>query len=70
MTKLEELKKEINYRKDSNQCHNCSSFMSDFISEQRWGTEYKVEKNIRCSLYSFAIKKSTVCDSHTKKIVK
>ncbi len=45
-------------------CSNCQHFRSDKVMNQ-W--KYEEEKNIRCRLGGFAIKKQGTCNKHLKK---
>jgi len=42
-------------------CSNCQYFRSDFV-ENKW--KYVEEKNIRCVLHGFSVKKSANCHGH------
>jgi hypothetical protein len=68
MTKLEKLKKEIGYTKEAPTCKVCEHFTSEITYETDcYGYKYKKEKNIRCGLHGFAIKKTTYCESFARK---
>lgn len=66
MTKLEETKKILGCRKDGPRCGNCKYYTSDIQKHASWdGTvEYPAEKNTRCSLGKFAVKKTAWCNKH------
>lgn len=61
MSKVSEAKKKQNYqtKQETARCAICSFFRSEFI-ENKWG--YKEEKNVRCGIGGFAIKKTAICD--------
>lgn len=42
-------------------CANCANYKSEFIVST-WNPEYKQEKNLRCGIGGFAIKKMGTCD--------
>lgn len=66
MTKLEETKKMLGFREEGPRCGNCKHFTSEVQKRTGWdGTsEYPVEKNLRCSLGKFAVKKMAWCNKH------
>lgn len=45
-------------------CSNCKHFISDKIKSTRWS--YIEEKNIRCSIGGFAVKKQGTCKLHER----
>lgn len=48
-------------------CSNCVHFKSDIIEEVIYGRIYYNEKNLRCLIGEFAVKKTAVCDIHVLK---
>ena len=46
------------------ECRNCRHFVSDKIDD---GTGWIEEKNFRCTLGKFAVKKLATCDKHETK---
>ena len=69
MSKQTEAKKTQNYTPKATPayCSNCQHYKSDLVKERTsWGGEWTAEKNIRCSIGEFAIKKQGVCDLHVK----
>jgi hypothetical protein len=62
MSKKADLKTEQGYdpKPTFAMCSNCKNFKSDKIRNQ-WGYE---EKNIRCGLGGFAVKKQGTCKMH------
>jgi len=50
---------------DKRQCYNCGRYLSDKTEQRNYGGEpsgYIIEKNLRCSIGGFAIKKTATCD--------
>jgi hypothetical protein len=45
-------------------CINCEHYRSDLIESKSFGHVWTEEKNIRCGLYGFAVKKMGVCNEH------
>jgi hypothetical protein len=48
-------------------CSNCVHFASDVIAKTTYGHEWNEEKNIRCLIGEFAVKKTALCDIHILK---
>ncbi len=72
MSKQSEAKKVQNYTPKASQayCSNCQHYASDKeVKMNAWSkTEWIDEKNIRCGIGGFAIKKQGVCDLHVRVI--
>ena len=51
-------KQEQNYRRESKTCSNCIHYKSEFIKTGHWIDE----KNKRCGIGNFVVKKTAVCD--------
>jgi len=67
MSKQSEAKIKQNYnpKPDPQQCANCKHFKSDTIGTVGWDKKtYYQEKNLRCGIGGFAIKKRGVCTDH------
>ena len=45
-------------------CSNCVHFKSDITIETAYAREYVIEKNLRCLIGEFAVKKTAVCEQH------
>jgi len=57
------------YRKAPNSCSNCINYRVDIIKEEQvnqWGYNVFIlkEKNRRCDIGGFSVKKTHVCNSH------
>ncbi len=63
MSKQSENKKRQNYnaKPDRDKCSNCKYFKSDMITNER---NYTQEKNLRCGIGEFAVKKTATCSDH------
>lgn len=65
MSKQSEAKKHQNYNPipDRGMCSNCKHYTSNHIANG-WLKAYIQEKNIRCGIGGFTIKKTATCSSH------
>ena len=72
MSKQSEAKKVQNYTPKASPayCSNCQHYASEKeIKQSTWsGDKWEQEKNIRCGIGGFAIKKQGVCDLHVRVI--
>jgi len=50
-------------------CSNCKHYNSDMVNVNRFYGDFKEEKNIRCGLGGFAVKKQGTCNSHSKSTI-
>lgn len=70
MSKQSEAKQAQNYmpKASPNYCSNCQFYRSDKeVKMNNWSkTEWIDEKNMRCGIGGFAIKKQGVCDVHMR----
>ena len=67
MSKQSEAKKYQNYnpKPDHASCTNCKHFTSDNVGKEGWNKKmYYQEKNLRCSIGGFAVKKNGTCTEH------
>jgi hypothetical protein len=48
-------------------CMNCNHYRSDIEVRVNFSSTWTDEKNIRCGLYGFAVKKTAVCNEHQPK---
>jgi hypothetical protein len=48
-------------------CSNCAHFKSDMVATGYGG--YMAEKNIRCGVGEFAVKKNGTCNYHTRNLI-
>ena len=65
MSKQSEARKKQNYnaKPDRDMCSNCKYFNSDMVPSE-WNPEYIQEKNLRCGIGEFAVKKTATCSDH------
>lgn len=65
MSKVSEAKKAQNYyaTPDRAICSTCKHYTSDQVVSS-WNNKVLLEKNIRCGVGGFAIKKKATCSSH------
>lgn len=79
MSKQSEAKASQNYRPKAHNCGDCANLRSDMVLSQ-WmidsnargsgvytAEKHGVEKNIRCGIGGFAVKKGGICGSHKAK---
>jgi hypothetical protein len=68
MSKQSEAKQKQGYDKKpkSRVCSNCRHYMSDFITQKNLYGDYEEEKNKRCGLGGFAVKKTATCNEFKK----
>lgn len=67
MSKQSEAKKQQNYnpKPDPAQCANCTQFKSDQVGTEGWDKKtYYQEKNMRCGIGGFAVRKRGTCTEH------
>jgi len=51
-------------------CANCAHYKSDRVGSEGWDKKiYYEEKNIRCGIGGFAVKKRGVCNEHVPNIL-
>jgi hypothetical protein len=65
MSKQAEAREAQGYRTEPRNCSNCAHYRSDITEHPpafSWGNPYTTESNRRCSLGSFAVKKTATCD--------
>ena len=70
MSKQSEAKERQNYdpKPIHKICSNCSAFTSVVVDVKGWGnTVYAEEKNMRCGIGGFAVKKGGTCNEHKRK---
>ena len=71
MSKQSQAKQDQHYRMKADACLNCAHFCSDQIEKtyDAWNGKraWIVEKNLRCGIGGFAVKKSATCDRHALK---
>lgn len=69
MSKQSEAKASQNYRRELDQCQDCTKFCVDVIEEKsKWSDQvYKTEKNMRCGIGGFKVHKTAVCDQFKRK---
>jgi hypothetical protein len=69
MSKQKNAKKEQGYEAKPvfPMCSNCAHFQSDFITDKGYFGEFTMEKNLRCGIGGFAVKKQGSCQQHKKK---
>lgn len=48
-------------------CSNCVHYLSDYVEAHGWQTTWTEEKNIRCGIGGFAVKKQGKCSLHELK---
>lgn len=58
MSKQSIAKEKQNYRGDARTCSNCAHYKSEFVKNGNWVEE----KNKRCGIGDFVVKKTAVCD--------
>lgn len=67
MSKQSEAKKRQNYnpKPDIPSCANCKNFTSDLVGTKGWDKQmYYQEKNLRCGIGNFAVRKRGTCIKH------
>lgn len=66
MSKQSELKLLMDYKEKPvfPICSNCKHYQSEMITTNNFGKDWVQEKNIRCELGGFAIKKQATCNKH------
>lgn len=71
MTKMDEKKKAIGHTREFPSCQKCKRFTSTVERMKRAysGTTFTVERDLRCSLHKFAIKKTAYCNDFERKEV-
>lgn len=70
MSKQSEAKEQQGYKPKAPQrvCMTCHYFQSDHIEQRTWDGRpngYMLEKNLRCGIGNFAVKKLAVCNEWT-----
>ena len=70
MSKQSDAKADQNYREKPvwRECRNCRHFSLDRVPQKSEYTdsEWIDEKNLRCTLGNFAVKKLATCDKHER----
>ena len=74
MSKQSEAKEIQHYTSKAPNCGDCAHITSDMVMpawmiESGIKGDFSIEKNIRCSLGGFAVKKMAICSHHTTKEV-
>lgn len=68
MSKQSEAKKEQGYRETPDTCSNCAHYSSKMVEKSYQGfikvETWTEEKEKKCQLGSFAVKKTATCDKH------
>ncbi len=66
MSKQSNAKIEQNYNPNPSPkiCSTCTNYQSDFVERTEYGQTWTDEKNKRCGIGGFAIKKTATCDRH------
>lgn len=71
MSKQSDAKNFQNYRETPDTCSNCGHYESQMVERTHsgWGglRAWTEEKNKRCSIGGFAVKKMATCDLHVLK---
>lgn len=64
MSKISVLKEELGYnpKPDPRVCKTCAHFKSDIVTKEAYGGKWTEEKNLRCGIGGFAVKKMASCD--------
>lgn len=70
ISKVQKLKTEQGYTKESACCKNCNSFSSDLVPNGRtWsGIDVFKESNKRCLIGGFAVQSSAYCKEFKRKV--
>ena len=68
MSKQKDAKAKQNYRTEPNACGNCQYYQSQYV-EKRYDAfdglhVWDEEKNKKCTLGGFVVKKMAICDQH------
>ena len=75
-TKFDQLKDAVNYRTTHNMCGSCKHYASEMLApawmknagySESYLQKVAQEKDMRCTLHNFAVKKTAVCDSFEAK---
>lgn len=66
MTTIEKAKSEMRYAEKpiNRMCSNCRYFSSEMITTNSFGKDWTEEKNMRCSVGKFKVKKTATCICH------
>ncbi len=67
MSKQSEAKAAQVYRITPDTCSNCVHYRSTFVSSSYGASTWVEEKDKRCGLGEFAVRKTAVCDRHEAK---
>jgi hypothetical protein len=50
-------------------CQNCEHYQSDFVTQTaNWGKDWTEEKNKRCGIGGFAVKKTATCKKFSLRV--
>ncbi len=68
MSKQTDAKTQQNYRTTPNHCGNCQHYQSQIVEKQHGSFDgvhvWNDEKNKKCTLGGFVVKKMAICDQH------